>query len=266
MEKYDKILDRIKKNKKIKAVVLRINSPGGSSFTSDLFWKKIEEIKKTGKYVVASYGTYAASGGYYISCGADKIISEPTCLTGSIGVFSMIPDMSQFFRNKIGINWDTIGTGHHTFIYSPLVVRNQADHEKIIRNTEKIYALFKKRVADARGLTLENVENIAQGRVWTGNQAVLVGLVDTIGNLDDAIKIAAHGAGIDTYKILEYPIIKKTFYEELMSGLLATADMAIGRKMNYSSHLTKEIQKMVEFVENASVSPQARLPYMISKY
>lgn len=263
MERYNDILDKVKENDKIKAVVLRVNSPGGSAFTSDLFWKKIEDIKAAGKYVVASYGTYAASGGYYISCGADKIISEPTTLTGSIGVFAMIPDMSEFFEDKMGINWDTIGTGEHTFMYSVVVPRSPASNAKLKSSTENTYAKFLERVAEGRGMTTDEVHEIAQGRVWSGLQGVEVGLVDTIGNLDDAIRLAASETGLENYRLLQYPFIKKTLYEELLNEVMATTETKLFSKGPIQSKVQSAIASYIAFVEQACQTPQARLPFSI---
>lgn len=264
MDVYNDDLDRIKKNDKIKAVVLRVNSPGGSAVTSDLFWKKVEDLKKAGKYVVASFGTYAASGGYYISCGADQIVSEPTTLTGSIGVYSMIPDMSDFFKEQLGVNWDTIGTGKHAFMYSIMVPRSDADHAKLMSSTEQIYAQFLQKVADGRGMTVEAVNEIAQGRVWSGRQAVENGLVDTLGTLDDAIAIAAAAVGTSDYKILQYPVIKKTIYEELINNVMSEADAHLGfSSQRQESKIFSQLKDHIRQVEEACQTPQARLPFSI---
>ena len=264
IDRYNDLLDRIKNNEKIKAVVLRVNSPGGSAFTSDIFWKKIEDIKKSGKYVVASYGTYAASGGYYISCGADRIVAEPTTLTGSIGVYSMIPDMSEFFEDKLGINWDTIGTGNHTFLYSVMVKRSESDHVKLMSSTDKIYQKFLSKVAEGRHMSIEEVNEIAQGRVWSGRQGVEVGLVDTIGTLDDAIAIAALAVGTDDYKVLQYPVITKTFYEEILSGIMSETEAQLGPlNQSFSSPMMNAIKQQIRQVEEACSTPQARLPFSI---
>jgi protease-4 len=263
MERYAEMLDKIKNNKKIKAVVLRVNSPGGSAFTSDLFWKKIEDLKAEGKYVLASYGTYAASGGYYISCGADKIVSEPTTLTGSIGVFAMIPDMSEFFADNLGVNWDTIGTGNYTFLYSLMVPRGPAANAKLMSNTERTYDTFLTRVAEGRNMTKEAVHEIAQGRVWSGVQGVEIGLVDTLGTLDDAINIAAKEVGLTDYKILQYPFIKKTFYEELLNEIMATTEAKLFAKGPVESKIQQTIRSYISYVEQACKTPQARLPFSI---
>ncbi len=260
MERYGKILDRIKNNKRIKALVLRVNSPGGSSFTSDVFWKKIEEIKKD-KVVIASFGNYAASGGYYISAGADKIVSEPTTLTGSIGVFSMIPDMNELFTEKLGINWDTIGTGKRTFMYSSLVSRSDDDNLLLMNETERIYAQFKNVVAQGRDLSTDEIEEVAQGRVWSGRQAVQAGLVDTLGSLDDAIAIAASEAGLDEYKILEYPVITKTFYEQLLTELMAGTETRGWLGFDTPTRLSRDVSRLLDEIHRATEEPQARLPF-----
>lgn len=265
IERYGKIFDRIKKNKKIKAVVLRVNSPGGSSFTSDLIWKKIEELKED-KYVIASFGNYAASGGYYISAGCDKIVSEPTTLTGSIGVFSMIPDMSEFFENKMGINWDTIGTGKRTFMYSLMVPRSQSDDDLLKSETERTYAQFKKIVSEGRQLDPDKVEELAQGRVWSGRTAVLNGLVDTLGTLDDALAIAAHESGLTEYKVLEYPIITKTFYEQLLTELMAGTEVKMGKGSMGDSKWVREINALLKHMESTMHGPQARLPFHLMEW
>ena len=265
MEVYEDILDRIKSNKRVKSVVLRVNSPGGSSLTSDLFWKKIQEIQEAGKVVVASFGNYAASGGYYIACGADYIVSEPLCLTGSVGVFSMIPDMSQFFEEKLGIHWDTIGTGKHTFMYSTYVDRSDQDNQKIMSDTERTYTRFKSKISEGRNLSMEEVEDIAQGRVWTGIDGSGNGLVDTLGNLDDAIQIAANLSDIEDYKLLEYPRIKKTFYEELI-GEIMRSGMAMQTNVQTPSRLTQEVNKLLSFIEESSHGPQARMPFLVPSF
>lgn len=262
MEVYGDILDRIRKNDKIKAVVLRVNSPGGSSLTSDLFWRKVEDLKKEGKYVVASYGDYAASGGYYISCGADKIVSEATTLTGSIGVFSMMPNMNRFFGDKLGINWDTIGTGNHTFLYSLMQTKSPADNKLLQGETERVYKQFKDKVKQGRGFSDEQIEEIAQGRVWSGIDALEVGLIDTIGSLEDAIHMAAAHLNMDTYKVLEYPIIKKTLMEELMTEFIRSAETKLKLAPSIpTSKITRELLKTMESIEAACAEPQARMPF-----
>ncbi len=263
MERYEKLMTRLAKDKKVKAVVLRVNSPGGSALTSDRMWKKIEEFKDAGKFVVASFGDFAASGGYYIACGADKIVTQPTTLTGSIGVFSMIPDLSEFFENKMGINWDTISSGDHTFMYSTMVDRGAGSDRILMNETERVYEVFKQRVADGRGMSMEEVEEVAQGRVWLGELAVEVGLADEIGTLDDAIDIAAEETNLEEYKVYTYPVITKTFYEELMSELMTNAQILRPQIRGPESIYTKQIGEIFSYLKRISQTPQARFPYML---
>ncbi len=262
---YEEVLDRIEKNNKIKAVVLRVNSPGGSAFTSDVFWKKIEDIKASGKPVIASFGDYAASGGYYIAAGADHIVSEPTTLTGSIGVFSMLPDLDQFFRDKIGVNWDTIGTGKNTFLYSLMVNRSEADNRLLQSETERIYAQFKRVVSKGRNMSPEQIEEIAQGRVWSGIDAINVGLVDQIGGIDDAIAVAAKKANIEEYKILEYPIIEKDIFEQMFENIVEESNKTSLQSIFYKplTKYTAHIEQYLRVIHDACLTPQARLPFMV---
>lgn len=194
---------KAKNDKAVKAIVLRVNSPGGSALTSDLIWKELEEAKKE-KPVIVSMGDYAASGGYYIAAGADKIFAEPTTITGSIGVFGMLPNIKGL-SEKIGIHAQQVTTNQNAIAYSLFEEMTDAQESVIRENILKVYDLFKKRVADGRGLTLEAVEEIAQGRVWTGEQAIEKGLVDELGGLDAALKYAAELEGLEAYQIKEYP-------------------------------------------------------------
>jgi len=265
VERYEEDLDRISKNDKVKAVVLRVNSPGGSAFASDVLWNKIEKIKEEGKVVVASFGDYAASGGYYIACGADYIVSEPTTLTGSIGVFSMIPNFSGFFKEHLGVNYDTISTGNHNFIYSSFTPKSEADNLKLQRNTERTYHKFLSRVATGRSMEITQVNEIAQGRVWSGEDALQVGLVDSIGSLEEAILIAANLAEIDDYKILQYPVIEKSVYEELWTALMSEASIETKLMPKNEHKLINQIYERLEPIIQATETPQARLPIVLSQ-
>jgi len=208
-DKYTKYIRKAREDKKVKALVLRVNSPGGSPIASENIWREIELTKKAGKPVVVSMGDYAASGGYYISCNADYIIAEENTLTGSIGVFMVLPNVQKLMKDKIGISYDTVKTTRHSNglgIYFDLAPE---EVNFLNQTTQKYYAMFKKRVADGRQLTLEQVEEIAQGRVWSGEDAVGVGLVDQTGNLSDALAKAAELAGLDEYRTTEYPEVKE---------------------------------------------------------
>jgi protease IV len=218
-KQFLKIFDQIKRDDNIKAVVLRVNSGGGSALTSDIIWRELENIKKSGIPVIASFGDYAASGGYYIAAGADSIVAAPNTLTGSIGVFSMFPNFKKFMNDKMGITFDTVKT--HNYAVNLSSVYNLSDYEMKImtESTDDIYKQFLQRVADGRGMTVDDVHKIAQGRVWTGVKAKELGLVDAIGFLNDAIKIAAKKAKLEDYKIVEYPKIKKDMWQELFANI-----------------------------------------------
>ena len=263
-DRYKKIFDRVQKNEKVKAVVLRVNSPGGDAVESDIIWDHVEELKAKGKYVVASFGDYAASGGYYISCGADKIVTQPNTLTGSIGVFAMIPDLSETFSGKLGIDFDTVGTGKNTFIYSPLLQRTPAQNTRIQHDIERTYAQFLDRVGKGRKMTTEEVDKVAQGRVWSGEDAVGVGLADQIGDLKEAIELAANAAEIDDFKLLQYPVIKKTVYEELLFEIMNAETIHTMFNKSERPDYSKSLKRLLSLVSDEEIGrPQYRLPFFI---
>lgn len=207
--KYTRILRKIRFDDKVKAVVLRINSPGGSAMASDNILHEIDLIKKAGKPVVVSMGDYAASGGYYIACHADSIFAQPNTITGSIGVFFMIPNVSKLMDEKIGINFDTVKTGKYATSFSPLLPWSSEEGVIAQQQTDMIYDKFLKVVADGRNKSKDQIHQIAQGRVWTGRRAESNGLVDHIGDLNEAILCASRLAKLNTYKTAEYPILKE---------------------------------------------------------
>ena len=204
-DEYKALLRRLRYNKDVKAVVLRINSPGGSSLASEIIWREVEMMKKAGKPVVVSMGDVAASGGYYIACNADSIFAEPNTITGSIGVFAVVPDFSGFMKNKLGITFDGVKTA--TYADAMTVTRPLNASEKRIIQTEvdQIYTDFKQRVADGRKKDTAFVDSIAQGRVWTGIRAKQIGLVDKLGHIKDAVACAARLAKVKEYNLREYP-------------------------------------------------------------
>ncbi|MBK8700673.1 MAG: signal peptide peptidase SppA [Saprospiraceae bacterium] len=217
--KYQKIFDKIRRDDNIKAVVLRVNSGGGSALTSDILWREIELIKAKGIPVIASFGDYAASGGYYIAAGADSIFAAPNTLTGSIGVFSMLPNVRKLATDKLGITFDTVKTHNLAVNLSTVYPLSDAERRYMTESTDDIYKQFLQRVADGRGMPVDSVHKYAQGRVWTGKKAATIGLVDEIGFLQDAISAAAKKAGIAAdYKVVEYPKIAKTFWEEILES------------------------------------------------
>jgi len=205
-------LKKAREDDKIKAIVLRINSPGGSALASELIWREIELTKKV-KPVVVSMGDVAASGGYYIACNADKIYAEATTITGSIGVFGTLPN-GKNIADKMGINAEQVTTNANALTYSFFEPLNDNQRQFIQEGIIDVYDLFTKRVADGRkGLDQKGVKDIGQGRVWTGKDAVSNGLVDELGGLDQALNHAAELAKIEDYKIKEFPIIEKDLEE-----------------------------------------------------
>lgn len=214
---------KAKNDKAVKAIVLRVNSPGGSALTSELIWKELEEAKKV-KPVIVSMGDFAASGGYYIAAGGDKIFAEPTTITGSIGVFGMLPNIKGL-ADKIGINAQQVTTNDNAIPFSVFEEMTESQEEYIRESILEVYDLFKKRVADGRGMTLDEVEEIAQGRVWTGEEALSLGLVDELGGLDAALKYAAEQVDLENYQIKEYPEFNIDLQRMLRSyGITQTAD------------------------------------------
>lgn len=218
-------LKKAREDDKVKAVVLRINSPGGSALASELIWREIELTKKV-KPVIVSMGDLAASGGYYIACNADKIIAEPTTITGSIGVFGMLPN-GKVLADRIGINAEQVVTNKNAVTFSFFESMSDDQRAFIKEGIIDIYELFTSRVADGRGMDQDDVKAIAQGRVWTGTDAVKNGLVDELGGLDLALKYAAESAQIDDYKINEFPIYKKDLDKMLQEFGLVKAKETI---------------------------------------
>jgi protease-4 len=209
-------LRQARESKRVKAVVLRINSPGGSAMASDEMWREIMLTKKE-KPVIASMSNYAASGGYYLAMGCDSIVAQPTTVTGSIGVFSVLFDMSQFLGNKLGITSEEVKTGEIGELIT--FTRGLTETEKAIwqKQTNEVYETFTTKAAEGRKMKVEDLKKIASGRVWTGEQAKANGLVDVLGTFDDAVKIAANGASLaDDYTVRFYPK-PKTFMEKFFA-------------------------------------------------
>ena len=203
-ERISRAIRKARTDDKVKAIVLRVNSPGGSALASDVIWRETVLAKKS-KPVIVSMGDLAASGGYYIACAADSIFAQPNTITGSIGVFGIIPNMQKFFNNKLGITFDGVQTGK--FADLGTVSRPLTDAERMIIQLEvnKIYDTFTKKVADGRKKSQSYIDSIGQGRVWSGTEALKRGLVDRLGNIDDAIASAAKKAKIKDFKIVNYP-------------------------------------------------------------
>jgi protease-4 len=218
-ESISKAIRKARLDEKVKAIVLRVNSPGGSALASDVIWREMVLAKKA-KPVVVSMGNVAASGGYYIACAADKIYAYPNTITGSIGVFGIIPNMKEMFSKNLGITFDEVKTNAYAD-YIPITrPMNEAERKIITNDIENIYTTFITHVSEGRKLTVAQVDSIGQGRVWSGADAKRIGLVDEFGGLADAIKEAAKLAKLKDYNTMELPEQKDTFQQlmETFSG------------------------------------------------
>jgi len=220
-DKFAETIARVREDDNVKAVVFRVNSPGGDALASDIIWRELELCQAV-KPVIVSMGDVAASGGYWISCASEKILADPTTLTGSIGVFGVIPDFGDFMENKIGITYDRVGTNDNSGF--PSVVRPLTGYEKqVLQNkVENVYDLFLARVSNNRGMSKEEVDKIGEGRVWSGVDALKLGLIDEFGGLYDAIDLAAEISGLEEYRLLELPVLKdpvEQLLEELSAGV-----------------------------------------------
>jgi protease-4 len=242
-------------NERVKAIVIRINSPGGSALASDVMWREIKLATEV-KPVIASMSDYAASGGYYLAMACDTIVAQPTTITGSIGVFSVIFDLSSFLDNKLGITFDEVKTGD---VGGLSVTRPLTAVEKSIwqKRTEDIYESFTTKAADGRGMTADELRRVASGRVWTGVQAKERGLVDVLGNFNDAIDIATAKAGVSSdYKLKYYPVQKSFIQEWLMEMEENTASRQLKNELGEHFKTYEQLKKLKEYQGS-----QARLPY-----
>jgi protease-4 len=254
---YRNLIRKARLDKSIKAIVFRINSGGGSSLASENIWRELA-LAKQEKPVIVSFGDVAASGGYYISCAADSIFALPTTITGSIGVFGIIPNMQTFFKNKLGVTFDGVKTGPYADAGGIYRQMNENEKKMIQSEIEVTYMQFKQRVADGRKKDMAFVDSIAQGRVWTGKRAIDIGLIDRFGGIDDAVKCAARMAKLTDYRVREFPEPLNFF------------DQLLGKKdpMNYTKALKEEmgednykIYLELKRVKELSGSVQARLPF-----
>lgn len=243
----------------IKAVVLRVESPGGNALTSDLLWRAIVNLKSK-KPVFVSMGNVAASGGYYIAAGADQIYADPLSITGSIGVFASLPNIHGMTK-KLGINAQTVETHQNALGYSFFQPLSETFKQRTIKSIENTYNTFKQRVIDGRGLTSAEVESIAQGRVWSGKQALNVGLVDHLGGLQDAIMAAAKAANIENYNIVNYPKFEEDL-ESVLSGALPSIEL----KLTWMQWVPKNLRQQLQHTDfkNPLLSVQMLIPFDLS--
>ena len=257
---YAKIFSDIRKDSTIKAVVLRVNSPGGSAFASEVMWRELERLRAK-KPIIVSMGTYAASGGYYISAPADCVVSNPLTLTGSIGVFGMFMTYGKLLQDKLAVHPELVKTNAHADFVSPFRPLDPTERDLMQRSVEETYSTFLSRVSMGRKLTTDAVDSIGQGRVWSGIDALQIGLVDELGGLNRAIELAAERAGIvDNYRISTYPKYEDDFFGQFMSGmfdakLLAKKFLGISES---ELDLAETVQKLMK-----KQGIRAEMPYTV---
>ena len=253
--RYVKLLKDIRKQDEIKAVVLRINSPGGSILSAENIYRQLVGLQADGKKLVISMGDLAASGGYYLSAMADSIFAQPNTLTGSIGVFSLIPNPSRALDEKLGVRFDTVRTGPYSADFTVMFPWQEREHTYMQQRTDAYYELFLNKVAEGRDMTRDEVHAVAQGRIWSGKKALELGLVDKLGTLEDAIASAATLAGLEEYRIKEYPVFQNPL-QKMISDLM---DQNSG---GTSAMFKTEIPQIMRFWQVVqSGEPQARLPW-----
>lgn len=255
-EKLVETINKAAKNKDVKAVVFRVSSPGGSAYGSEQIWRALGNLKKD-KPLIVSMGDYAASGGYYISCLADTIVAQPNTITGSIGIFGLIPNIGDL-NKKLGLSYDGVKT--NKLSDAPSLNRSFKPEERNLMQqyVNNGYELFVQRCADGRGMSTDAIKAIAEGRVWTGEEAIKNGLVDVLGGLDDAIAIAAAKANLEAYQIREYPA-KEDFTTKIMKGL--TNDMESKWLKLYLGNHYQALQHLKNVEQMQGI--QTRLPYEI---
>lgn len=257
-EKLSREIRKVRQDSSYKAIVLRIDSPGGSAYDSEIIWREVK-LAAEEKVVIASMGNVAASGGYYIACAADKIIAQPNTITGSIGVFGAIPNAGELLNKKLGITFDVVKTNQHADM--PSLSRKMTDFERDLmqHQVENIYDLFITRVADGRAMEKDAVDQIGQGRVWSGENALGIGLVDELGGLDKAVKMAADMAELDNYRIVSLPALTDPFQELLKGG----TDNVRARILNSTLGESSKYYDMLRMAGSMN-GIYARLPYEIA--
>lgn len=256
----NKAIIKAKEDDKVKAIVLRVDSPGGSALSSDIIWREIE-LAKEKKPVIVSMGNVAASGGYYIAAGADKIFAEPTTITGSIGVFGVVPNMTEL-ASDIGVNAEQVGTNKNSIDYSLFEPMTDGFRGTVQEGIEDVYETFLSRVSVGRGITMAQADSLAQGRVWSGADAKRIGLVDELGNLDDAIEAAAKMADLEEFGIKKLPRYKtglEQFMEDFGGASAKTQQGLIEQEIGVEAYsILKQVKSAME-----QKGPQARMPFVL---
>ncbi len=256
-EKISAEIRKARLDDKIKAIVLRVNSPGGSALASDVIWREVV-LAKAVKPVVVSMGDVAASGGYYIACAADTIVAQPNTITGSIGVFGVLMNAQKMINNKLGIMVDTVKTNRFADLGTPLRALTPLERDIVQNGVNEIYLDFITKVAEGRGMTTAEVDSIGQGRVWSGEDALQIGLVDKLGGIDDAIQIAANMASVENYRVVEYPA-KKDPMQQLMEGLTGKGEeIFLKHRLGQYYEYVKDVEELMNMQ-----GVQARLPYQL---
>lgn len=257
-DRIAKAIRTARKDDKVKAIVMRVNSPGGSALASDVILREVK-LAAAEKPFIVSMGNVAASGGYYISAAAHKIYAEPTTITGSIGVLGMIPNLENTMKNKLGITYDYATTNRNSNFITAFRPLTGEQREILKGYIEDVYQTFVLHVMEGRGMTFEEVDNIAQGRVWIGTDARNIGLVDEIGGLNDAINAAVDLAGLDTWSIREYPV-QKDFFQEILDQILGRS--SVEAKIREELGANYRLYQYLRYWQNAT-GVQARLPFDI---
>ncbi len=257
-ESYMNLIRKGRMDASIKAIVFRVNSGGGSALASENIWKELTLARQL-KPVVVSFGDVAASGGYYISCNADSIFAEPNTITGSIGVFTILPNMQKFFNNKLGITFDGVKTSPDADALSVSKPLTESQRKWLQQGVDSIYSSFLARVAEGRGKTTAYIDSIGQGRIWSGAKAVELGLVDRIGGLQEAIQCAARMAKITDYRLREYPEP-----ENIFDRILGTKKSSVNARAAIRQELGEEAFRTYETISRVKAMtaiPQARMPF-----
>ncbi|MGV8878322.1 MAG: signal peptide peptidase SppA [Sphingobacteriaceae bacterium] len=256
-EKISRAIRQVRLDKKVKAVVVRINSPGGSSLASDVLWREVMLTKKV-KPIIVSMGDVAASGGYYMACAADSIFAQPNTITGSIGIFAIVPNLQKFLNDKLGLSFDGVKTGQFADLGDMTKPLSLEETAILQQQVNRGYADFTAAVAQGRKKSVQYIDSIGQGRVWTGTQALKIGLVDRLGNIQDAIASAAKKAKLTEYKLVTYPD-QQSIFKELSSGLSAeTKAYLLKNELGEAYPYYRQLKSALRMS-----GLQARLPYDI---
>jgi protease-4 len=259
-DNYRRMIRKARLDKSVKAIVLRVNSGGGSALASENIWRELQMAKQDGKPVVVSFGDVAASGGYYIAAGADSIFANPNTITGSIGVFGVIPNMQPFFKDKMGVTFDQVNTAAYADaggIHRPL---NEREKQLIQNSVDRIYTQFKQRVSAGRKKDIAYIDSIAQGRVWSGTDAIRIGLVDRIGNLQDAVNAAAKLAKLKEYSLRQFPETK-SWFDNLLDKKKSEPAAYLRAELGEDNY---RVYRQMIRVKQMTESIQTRLPFDFS--